>query len=462
MGGSNSINAMLCIRGHPEDYNKWEQSGNPGWGYDDLSKYFDKLEKELNLTNYQYHENPWYGLLQNAWIELGLNHHETADNEAKIGTRITKLLTSNGKRLNTAKMYLSGLKNMRVMKNTVVQKIIIDTDTKTARGIQIRHRSGVVMEIQSNKEVILSAGSIATPHILMLSGIGPKNILEKNEIKCLADLQVGRNLQDHVILPLFLKTNLNVGISNETLILFLLQYMLTRTGPFSNIGVTDFMSFINTTNLGHPDLQFHHTYFTYKNSLMLKPYLRNIGYKDEILESIEKLNEASDLLGIYPTLLHPKSKGEIDLIDNDPQSKPVIKTNYFHEHEDIETLIKAIQIINNLENTATFKSLGIELAQLPLEGCQTLTDSEKYWECYIRHMATTVYHPVGTAKMGPSSDKTSVVNQNLLIRGIENIRVVDASIMPSIPGANTMATTLIIAEKAADIIKLHYAVRDEL
>lgn len=453
---------MLYIRGHPEDYDKWQKDGNPGWGYDDLSKYFDKLENDYNLTNYKYNENPWYGILQNAWKELGFNLHKTYNNEANIGTRVTKLLINNGKRLNTAKMYLSGLKNMRVMKNTVVQKIIIDADTNIASGIQIRHVNGVVMEIRFTKEVILSAGSIATPQILMLSGIGPKDMLERNEIKCLADLPVGQNLQDHVLLPLFLKTNLSTTIPDETLTLFLLQYMLTRSGPFSNIGITDFMGFVDTEKRGHPDVQFHHTYFTYKNNLVLKPYLRNIGYKDEILEAIKKLNEVSDLLGIYPTLLHPKSKGEIYLSNNNPQSRPVIKNNYFHEPEDITTLMKAIRFINDLENTVTFKSLGIELAQLPIEGCLTLSDTETYWKCYIRHMATTVYHPVGTAKMGPSSDKTSVVDHDLLIHGLKNIRVVDASIMPSIPGGNTMAPTLVIAEKAADIIKLHYEFKDEL
>lgn len=460
LGGSSSTNAMLYIRGHPNDYNNWKDSGNPGWGYEDLVPYFKKLESDLKLSEYQHPENPWYKVIELAWSELGFNVHDRNTEEPQIGTRLTKLLTRKGKRLNTAKLYLNEYKNLNVMKGSKVLKALIDPVTKIATGIKLRHQSGVVMDIAVTKEVILSAGSVATPQIIMRSGIGPKTHLKQNKIYCLLDLPVGKNLQDHVFFPLFLKTNKKNPVPSEMITLLLLQYMLTKSGPFAHAGIVDFMSFIDTKNVDYPDIQFHHTFFPVKDHFTLKSYLRILNFKEDIIEAISKLNEDSDLLAVYPTLLHPKSRGEILLADNNPESNPVIKTNYFQHPDDINTLLKAIDCVQKLEKTAAFKDFEIQLVRLDIEDC--LFKSQTYWECYIRHMATTVYHPVGTTKMGTKSDKTSVVDHNLLVHGIQKLRVVDASVMPTIPGANIMASTLVISDKAVDIIKRHYEHKDDL
>ncbi|KAG6461244.1 hypothetical protein O3G_MSEX012505 [Manduca sexta] len=463
MGGSSSINAMLYIRGHPNDYDEWVKQGNPKWKYNDLKKYFELIENKFKLNEYKYPENPWYNIIRKAWEELGYTNNEN-DDEAKIGTRITKLLIVNGKRLNTGKVYLNDSTNLRVMKNTRVQKVILNPVTKTATGVQIRHANGHVVNISADKEVILSAGSIATPQILMLSGIGPKDHLVDKEIKCLANLPVGENLQDHMLLPILLTTNLNTITTPETISLFVLQYMLTRSGPFSNLGITDFMGFINTNHsANNPNIQFHHIYFPKKDEVMLKTYFERVGYENEIVKNIVKLNENSSLLGIYPTLLHPKSRGSILLADADPQSPPIINANYLDHPDDVEDLLKAIDFIRELVKTKTFRNLGIRIATIDIPGCSDFSkETKQFWTCYIRHMATTIYHPVGTAKMGPMSDKTSVVNQDLRVHGVEQLRVVDASVMPLITGGNTIAPTLAIAEKAADMIKKYYELKDEL
>ncbi|CAG9791391.1 unnamed protein product [Diatraea saccharalis] len=464
MGGSSSFNAMLYVRGHPRDYQQWEDMGNVGWGYDDLLPFFKMIEERLNMSSYVYNDNPWYTLLEESYNEFGIKFDKSDNNEGVIGTRITKLLTQKGKRLNTGKHYLRQTKNLYVMKNCLVERVIVDHKSKIATAVVVRHKSDIIMEIKANKEVILSAGSIATPQILMLSGIGPKRHLNDIGIECLLDLPVGKNLQDHVIFPLFYKTRQGTQISYEKILLSLLQYMLTKTGPLSHIGLTDFMAFIDTKNASqYPDIQYHHLSFTKNDKIAMRSYLETYQFRDEIIEIIQQLNQDGDLLGIYPTLLHPKSRGEIWLSGPNITSRPIIITNYFDDPDDMKTLLRAIDFARKLEKSERFQSLKFELTPLRLWGCTELPlFTEEYWECYIRHIATTVYHPVGTAKMGTEEDRTAVVGNNLLVHGMQNLRVVDASIMPIIPGGNTMAPTLVIAEKAFDIIKKKYALKDEL
>lgn len=456
---------MIYLRGHPMDYTEWAELGNTGWDYDDLLPYFNEQESLFNITDTDFpgYENNWYNIIDEAWIELGHTSYKYKNHEALIGTKKARLLTKNGKRMNTANVYFLNAGNIKLMKNTLVEKVLINTKDKKAIGVKISQKGGISKNIYATKEVILSAGSIATPQLLMLSGIGPASQLEGIGIDCLQDLPVGQNLQDHIILPLFLKTNKHSIVSKQIINILLIQYMLTKTGPFSNIGVTDYMGFIDTTdNSAFPDIQFHYTHFVKRDDFVLKPYLEGIGYKPEIINIIQSLNEKYDILGIYPTLLHPKSRGEVRLA-KPLLSEYIIKANYFQHPEDIKTFIKAIRFVQKLEKTSAFKEKEIELVNMDIPDCREHSyDTDDYWTCYMKHMATTIYHPVGTTKMGPQSDITSVVNPELLVHGVKNLRVVDASIMPTIPGANTMAATLVVAQKAVDIIKETYKEKDEL
>ncbi|XP_041971832.1 glucose dehydrogenase [FAD, quinone]-like [Aricia agestis] len=465
MGGSSSINAMLYIRGHPSDYDGWQSLGNPEWGYDDLKIYFERQEQMFNITdpNFEGYNYDWYRVLDKAWNELGFENYKYNGHEARMGTRIVRILTNNGQRVNTARFFLQMAKNVTVMKNTQVEKVILDPISNKVVGLAIKKSDDTTIIINVNKEVILSAGSIGTPVILMQSGIGPKLHLNDVGIACVHDLPVGKNLQDHTMFPLFLKTNVGTVLDPQIFNLLLLQYVLTKTGPFSNIGITDYMGFIDTNNADDaPNVQFHHTYFPKKDTLVIRTYLEGVGYENEIIRAVEVVNSKHDLLGIYPTLLQPQSIGEI-LVRND--KSPVIKSNYFDNDNDLETLLKSIDFVKKLEKTKAFRELGIEIVQIEIPDCNNFKfDSHDYWECYIKHMTTTIYHPVGTAKMGPKGDKTAVVDGKLLVHGVENLRVVDASVMPVIPKANTMAATLVIAQKGADIVvKQHLKTsKDEL
>lgn len=451
---------MIYIRGHSQDFTSWGK----GWDYNALIPYFEKQEKYLNISDHgKVDDNKWYEIISEAWKELNLPTHQNQNQnyEALIGTKRVKLMIEKGKRFNTAKVYLQrASKQLHVIKNSYVEKIIFDSVEEKAIGVKIRKDSGHIFDVMVSKEIIISAGSIATPQLLMLSGIGPKSHLEEKDIPCVLNLPVGQNLQDHLIVPIFLKTK-EISPPSHAMS-FLLQYMLNRSGHLSSIGITDFVGFINTDNSSkQPNIQFHHMFYPKNNNISLKGYLAGVGYKREIIDNVIDLNKQYDLLGIYPTLLHPKSKGKINLRNKIPASNPIIQSNYLDDPNDVETLIKAIKFIHKLENTDIFKSLGIEIKDVNIKGCSNhVYDTDSYWDCYIRHMGMTIYHPVGTVKMG--DDENSVVDFNLLVRGLKNLRVVDASVMPNIPGANVMAATLAIAQKAVDIIKLKHSLKDEL
>ncbi|XP_063388778.1 glucose dehydrogenase [FAD, quinone]-like [Cydia fagiglandana] len=462
MGGSSSINAMLYIIGHHANYDSWKTLGNTGWGYEDLSSYFNKVEKRLNLNSYRFNTNPFYNFFEEAYKELGIMPIDKLSNEAVIGTKIAKLVTRNGKRLNTAKIFINESITLHIMKNAVVHKVIIDAESKITVGVEVQVANGKIMQINVRKEVVLSAGSIGTPQILMLSGIGPKKHLEEKKIIPVINLPVGQNLQDHIFFPIYLTIKETLPISPEAFNVFVMQYILTRTGPLSTIGVTDFMSFVNTKDNSIPNIQFHHMYIP-KNDQLMKIYMNKTGYKAEVIEAVAELNNEFELIGLYPTLLHPKSKGEVLLANNNPTSKPIIKPCYLKKADDLKQLIDGVRFVTKLQITDTFKALNAKLVQIKLPFCTEYPfNTDSYWECYIRHMATTVYHPVGTAKMGMKEDPNSVVDYNLMVHGVKRLRVVDASVMPDIVGANTMATTLAIAEKAVDMVRKLYNVKDEL
>ncbi|XP_047999295.1 glucose dehydrogenase [FAD, quinone]-like [Leguminivora glycinivorella] len=336
---------MLYVTGHRTDYDSWEAAGNTGWGYEHLSSYFDKIENKLNLNNYNFNTHPFYNLFEQAYKEAGVLPIDKLSNEAIIGTKINKLLIRNGKRLNTAKIFINESINLRIMKNAVVRKVIIDAESKITVGVEVQVASGKIMQINVRKEVILSAGSIGTPQILMLSGIGPTKHLEEKKIIPIIDLPVGQNLQDHIFFPIYLTIKETLSIPQEAFTFFVMQYILTRTGPLSTIGVTDFMSFINTRDKSIPNIQFHHMYIPKNDKLVLKIYMNKTGYKDKVIEAVAKINKDFELIGLYPTLLHPKSKGEVLLADNNPTSKPVIKSNYFRDLDDLKQLIEGVRFV---------------------------------------------------------------------------------------------------------------------
>lgn len=483
LGGSSSINGMLYIRGNSRDYDNWEKLGNSGWGWKNVLHYFKKSEGNLEHTdNKEYHgkagslkvgpygsDSPIKKLIRKGVKELGYPELQDLHNGTDIGFGNAQGTVLDGLRYSTYKAFLYTAKdrpNLHVAKKALVTKIIIDP-TKVATAVEIKINNQLIT-IKAKKEIIVSAGALKTPQILMLSGIGPKEHLEKLKIPVVENLSVGENLQDHVSffgLMVALRENAIKDNTQEDNINELYNYFMHRKGALGTIGVTNYVGFVDTLGKSKfPDIQFHNFYYDKANSHLIALFLNATGIEEKMKDHILELNKGSAILQLVPTLLIPQSKGYIKLKSTVPTDLPLIYSNYFKDDEDIETLLRGMKIMQNLLKTKSFQRHKPEILDLKIRNCVKYEfSSDDYFRCALRNLATTIYHYSGTAKMGPDSDPTAVVDSRLRVRGVKSLRVADASIMPNIVSGNTNAPSIMIGEKAADMIKEDWNVgKDEL
>ena len=450
LGGSSSINGLLWIRGQSNDYDNWRQQGNKGWGWDDVLPYFIKSENnELGKGKFHSDEGPimvankkiklkMLDEFINAAEETGIpkvNDFNTGNN---FGVGFFQFTTSFNKlglklRYSAAKGYLNPAKkrsNLKIITNAHVQKI--NFEGKKASGIEYFLGENL-SKISANKEVILCAGSIGSPHILQVSGIGDGNKLSKLGIDLIKNLKgVGKNLQDHLMFrPVYKVKNLkslNKKI-NSLFGKFLigLEYIFNQSGPMT-MGASQVCGFAKSDSSREtPNLQFH-----------VQP----------ISTDILGATKLHDFDGITPTVanIRPTSRGEINIVSKNIKDNPKIKMNYLSTDDDRYVAAQGLKLVRKIMlDTETFKKYEPEEYR---PGAHIKDDEElvKAGSDY----AQTIFHPVGTCKMG--QDENSVVNDRLKVHGVENLRVVDASIMPNITSGNTNAPTIMIAEKASDMI----------
>ena len=450
LGGSSSINGLLWIRGQSNDYDNWRQQGNKGWGWDDVLPYFIKSENnELGKGKFHSDEGPimvankkiklkMLDEFINAAEEKGIpkvNDFNTGDNFGVGFFQFTTTFNKLGLKLrySAAKGYLNPAKkrsNLKIITNAHVQKI--NFEGKKASGIEYFLGENL-SKISANKEVILCAGSIGSPHILQVSGIGDGDKLSKIGIDLIKNLKgVGKNLQDHLMFrPVYKVKNLkslNKKI-NSLFGKFLigLEYIFNQSGPMT-MGASQVCGFAKSDSSREtPNLQFH-----------VQP----------ISTDILGATKLHDFDGITPTVanIRPTSRGEINIVSKSIKDNPKIKMNYLSTDDDRYVAAQGLKLVRKIMlDTETFKKYEPEEYR---PGAHIKDDEElvKAGSDY----AQTIFHPVGTCKMG--QDENSVVNDRLKVHGVENLRVVDASIMPNITSGNTNAPTIMIAEKASDMI----------
>ena len=450
LGGSSSINGLLWIRGQSNDYDNWRQQGNKGWGWDDVLPYFIKSENnELGKGKFHSDEGPimvankkiklkMLDEFINAAEETGIpkvNDFNTGNNFGVGFFQFTTTFNKLGLKLrySAAKGYLNPAKkrsNLKIITNAHVQKI--NFEGKKASDIEYFHGENL-NKISANKEVILSAGSIGSPHILQVSGIGDGDKLSKIGIDLIKNLKgVGKNLQDHLMFrPVYKVKNLkslNKKI-NSLFGKFLigLEYIFNQSGPMT-MGASQVCGFAKSDSSREtPNLQFH-----------VQP----------ISTDILGATKLHDFDGITPTVanIRPTSRGEINIVSKNIKDNPKIKMNYLSTDDDRYVAAQGLKLVRKIMlDTETFKKYEPEEYR---PGAHIKDDEElvKAGSDY----AQTIFHPVGTCKMG--QDENSVVNDRLKVHGVENLRVVDASIMPNITSGNTNAPTIMIAEKASDMI----------
>lgn len=557
IGGTGGLNLMFYLRGNQRDYDNWELLGNPSWNWQNVLEYFRKAENynaavgtpgfeqfhgttgplQVNAFNNQ---EPFKQLLFDAAQELGYKQLDDVNANEYIGVGTAPGTVANGVRYNAAKAYLSPAKdraNLHVIKYAHVTKVNIDNTTGLVTGVDFAINQTHTVTATSTKEVVLSAGSIGTPHILQLSGIGPDKYFRRLNMTTVRDLHAGWSLQNHISVPLFLKFNetlpptpteeapventeaspveptttpaaetattetetaTTAGSTDQ-----LYNYIMQRKGVFSEQSVFDAVGFFNTVNLtdAYPNVGTHYTLFKRDDNVIIGEYLRHLGLNETVSQPIIDANKFADIAIVFVTNLNPVAMGKVRLRSADPYDSPNIQANNLDRPEDMATLVQGIQLARKFLETAAFTSNGVSEVVIPITECETLPPkkvkkvkppkpvkenkkkgkkgkeaeavtepppvepvlpeaivygTDQYWDCYIKQLSMTLQNPVGTAKMGPATDRFAVVDERLKVHGLTGLRVIDASVMPKIVSANVYASTIMIAEKGSDLIKEDY------
>ncbi|KAK6640553.1 hypothetical protein RUM44_012249 [Polyplax serrata] len=483
LGGCSTINAMLYVRGNRRDYDIWGTE-NPGWDFANVFPYFIRSEDiridylkwspyhgkggYQTVEEFRYH-SPIVKEFLEAGRELGYPVRDI-NGARQTGFMKSQGTLRDGLRCSTAKAFLRPCrhrKNLDISINSFVEKIHINPYTRKAESVTFRTEYFGQKTIKARREIILTAGAIQSPQLLMLSGIGPKDHLREHNISVILDLPgVGENLQDHVALggTAYLINNPDpqgVGpgfVLPKTLTLPAVQeFTNKRTGPLYGLPECEAMAFVHTKYsnpaMDWPDIQlFLASYADNTDGGIFGK--RDSGLTDEYYAATFEKILYQDAYSVLPLLMRPKSRGTIRLKSSNPNDPPLIDPKYFDHPDDIKVLIEGAKFGYEMSRTSTMRAMNATLNPNGSPDCLKhgiLTDA--YWECQIRHYTMTIYHPVGTCKMGPSRDPMSVVDSRLRVHGIWNLRVADASIMPTITTGNTNAPVMMIAEKVSDLIK---------
>jgi len=443
IGGSSSLNGLLYVRGQPQDYDRWRQMGNQGWGWDDVLPLFKRAENferggtdlrgvdgGLNVSDMSVRRP-----ICDAWVEAaqaaGYPFNPDYNGPSQEGVGYFQLTTKRGLRCSSAVAFLHPIKrrkNLSII--TGAQRVTLKIDQARAKAVEFTDNSGRQRRIRAKKEIILSAGAIGSPHILMTSGVGDADELSEHGIDLHQHLPgVGKNLQDHLQARLVFKCH-EPTLNDEVNAWFKqlgigLQYILTRRGPMT-MAASLAVGFMKTSpDLTTPDIQFH-----------IQPWSA-----DSPGEGVHPFSAFT----MSVCQLRPESRGHLALRSGDPTDKPSIYPNYLATEQDRQTLVEGIKIARRI---ATFEPLKGKISS-PLRPTDDVQSDDDILT-WARRWSTTIYHPTGTCKMG--SDSMAVVDERLNVHGIEGLRIADCSIMPEIVSGNTNAPAIMIGEKLSDMV----------
>ncbi|XP_066592006.1 glucose dehydrogenase [FAD, quinone]-like [Prorops nasuta] len=462
LGGCTVHHGMAYHRGHAKDYERWVDMGNKGWSYDEVMPYYLKSEdnREIGRVSSKYHARggpmtverfPWqppfaWDILKAA-EETGYGVTEDMVGDKILGFTVAQTISRDGVRLSSSSVYLRPIKdrpNLHVALDSPVTQIIM----RNKKAVGVRYVSnGVRRTVMARKEIILTAGSINSPQLLLLSGIGPKEQLKSQGIRVVHDLPgVGENLHNHASFGLDFALNekadnlLNIQTSD--------LYLYNQTGPLSGTGLAQVTGIVasNFTTKDDPDIQI---FFA--------------GYQatcpNTKIADLQTYNDRS-VIRMTSVNIQTRSRGRLTLKSKDPLASPVIWSNELSNPEDPQIILQGLKVILKLANSTVMQEHGLTLISEPVEECKKHGfGTDQYWICAIQWKTRPENHQSGTCRMGPSSDPLSVVDPELKVHGIENLRVADASIMPQVVSGNPVAAIVMIGERVADFIKKDEGIR---
>jgi choline dehydrogenase len=443
LGGSSSINGMVYIRGQAEDFDHWRQLGNTGWSFDDVLPYFKRSEHQIRgadafhgsggplcVSDVEHH--PICAAFIESAVELGYPRNDDFNGAGQEGAGWHQTTTRNGRRCSTAVGYLRpalSRGNLEVVTGALAEKIVLDG--RRATGVAFRQGGGL-RTARARREIVLCGGAVNSPQLLILSGIGPQPQLAQFGIPIVCDLPgVGQSLQDHYSAPVKLKCGMPITVndvmsSNLTKVKVGLQYYLFHSGPLATISSPAALFARTRPELASPDIK-----------CSVSPF------------SADRPQDGLHPWSGFTTIvyqLRPESRGEIKLKSPRPEDPPAVHPNYLATETDRQTIVAGLKLLRQLlanPHLAPF----VEAEMLPgpeVESAAQLLD-------YARQRGGTVYHPTSTCRMG--IDELAVVDPQLRVRGVDALRVADASIMPSVVSGNTNAATIMIGEKLADMLR---------
>jgi choline dehydrogenase len=443
LGGSSSINGLLYVRGQHEDYDRWRQHGNLGWGFDDVLPYFKKAEDQtrggddfhgvggpLPVSDWR-HADPLSAAFVDAAAEVGFPKNSDFNGATQEGAGFFQTTTKGGRRASTAVAYLRPAKarpNLHVETSALAEQILFEG--RRAVGVSYR-AAGIPRTARARKEILISGGAFNSPQLLQLSGVGPADLLRQHGIEVVLDAPgVGNDLQDHMQVRVVMRCSqaitLNDIVNNPIRkVLTGLRYAAFRTGPLTIAAGTSGAFFKTNPRLATPDIQIHFLPFsTDKMGEKLHPFS---GFTASVCQ------------------LRPESRGSLRIKSADPAAPPEIRINYLASDVDRATNVEGLKILRKILHAQALAPYVVE----EVDPGDKITSDEALL-AYCRARGTTIYHPTSTCRMG--NDPLAVVDQRLRVRGIDGLRVIDASVMPDLVSGNTNAPVIMIAEKASDLI----------
>jgi Choline dehydrogenase and related flavoproteins len=443
LGGSSSINGLLYVRGQHEDYDRWRQHGNSGWGFDDVLPYFKKAEnQERGADDFHgaggplpvsdlVHADPLSAAFIAAAAETGIPVNPDFNGASQEGAGFFQTTTRRGRRASTAVAYLRparGRRNLQVETSALAQRILFDGHR--ADAIEFR-QAGVLRTARARKEILVSSGAYNSPQLLQLSGVGPAELLRQHDIDVVLDAPgVGHDLQDHMQVRVVMRCTQSITLNDVVnspvrRILAGARYAAFRKGPLTIAAGTSGAFFKTSPRLATPDIQIHFLPFS----------------TDKMGERLHSFSGFSASI----CQLRPESRGSLRIRSADPTMAPEIRINYLSTEVDRIANVEGLKVLRRILQAPALRPYVMQEVD---PGAKVSTDEELLNYCRAR--GSTIYHPTSTCRMG--SDPLAVVDQSLRVRGLEGLRVVDGSIMPDLVSGNTNAAIIMIAEKASDMI----------